>query len=298
MYFERKVRVSFDGVSITPVENLRVSFQVDKDDGEHANRGMIRIYNLNTSSRSALARAFPVETPLIEPVIKCYLFVGYGDRLVQLIGGEVLSATNQRVGPDWITDIEVFTGLLAATVSSIQVSYDGKTSAKKVIDDLLAPIGVDIRYTQEAQAAIEGKAVTDYATSGLSIYETNNFLSRYDLGFVIEEDGIGLVYKKHAARESGRNQNAENTFKQENGLIGTPKVTRSGVEFQALLRPTVRIMQRIYVESQTISQTLQNESRIANEYYVTGIKHTGDTRSDDWFTEITGAYVGLDDGIY
>lgn len=298
MYFERRVRVSFDGVSITPVEKLRVSFQVDKDDGEHSNRGMIRIYNLNASSRSALARAFPVETPLIDPVIKCFLFVGYGDRLVQLIGGEVLSATNQRVGPDWITDIEVFTGLLAATSSSIQVGYDGKTSAKKVIDDLLAPMGLDIRYTPQAQAAIEGKAVTDYATSGLSIYESNSFIARYDLRFTIEEDGIGLVYKKHTAREAERNQTSENTFKQENGLIGTPKVTRSGVEFQSLLRPTVRIMQRVYIESQTISETLQNESRIANEYYVTGVKHTGDTRSDDWFTEITGAYVGLLDGVY
>lgn len=298
MYFERKIRVSFDGVSVAPVEKLRVSFQVDKDDGEHANRGMIRIYNLNASSRSALARAFPIETPFVEPVIKCYLFTGYGDRLVQLIGGEVLSATNQRIGPDWITDIEIYTGLYAATVSNIQISYDGKTSAKKVITDLLAPIGVDIRYTDAAESALQGKTVTDYSTSGLSIYETNNFLSRYGLAFVIEEDGIGLVYVNNSPREGERNQRFENTFNQENGLIGTPKVTRSGIEFQSLLRPTIRIMQRIYVESQTINQTLQNSSNLASEYFVTDIKHIGDTHSDEWFTEITGAYVGLLDGVY
>lgn len=298
MYFDRKVRVSFDGISIPPVEKLRVAFQVDKDDGEHANRGTVRIYNLRASSRSALARAFPVETPFVEPVIKCYLFTGYGDRLVQLIAGEVLSATNVRVGPDWITEIEVFTGIQAATMSNIQVSYDGKTTAKKIINDLLAPIGVDIRFTEDAEKAVQGKTVSDYSTSGLSIYETNNFLSRYNLAFVIEDDGIGLVYVRNQPRENSRDQRSENTFNQESGLIGTPKVTRTGVQFRALLRPTVKVLQRIYVESQTINATLQNESKLASEYFVTGVKHIGDTHSEDWYSEIIGAYVGLAEGIY
>lgn len=297
--FNRNVEVTFEGADINPVTKLRVAFDVEKQDGEQFNTGTIRIYNLNSVSRGSIAKVIHNElTPWAEPIIKCTLRVGYGDQLVQLISGDILFATNQRIGPDWITDIEIYTGRYAALKSDLQISYGKKTSAKKVANDILATIkDVDIHYTQEAEKALQNKSVLSYSMSGIAYNEAVVFLSRYDLKFTIEDDGILLVYKKNEPQDPNRNQTEANTFKPENGLLGSPKVTRSGVEFQALLRPQVKILQRVYVESQSVNETLQNQDRFSNEYFVTGLKHTGDTHSDEWYTDITGSYVGLNEEL-
>ena len=70
MNFNRAIRVVFEGVDIEPITDLRVAFNVDKSDGEQLNRGVITIYNLNPSSRASLSTARPLNTILVEPVIK------------------------------------------------------------------------------------------------------------------------------------------------------------------------------------------------------------------------------------
>lgn len=294
--FNRNVEVSFKGVDILPVSRLRVAFDVSKQDGEQFNNGIIRIYNLNSSSRSALAKVIHnSKTPWVEPIIQCTLKVGYGDELVQLISGDVLIATNQRIGPDWITDIEVYTGWFSSKKSGTQLDYGAKTSAKKVVNDLLSKISdFDIQYTTKAESKLKGKTVQAYTMNGNAYNEAKVFLPRYGLRFSIEDDGILLVHAFNEPRDETRNENNTSTFNPTNGLLDSPKITRVGVEFKALLRPQIKILQRVYVESQSINETLQNQDRFTNEYFITGLKHTGDTYSDEWYTEISGSYVGLD----
>ena len=295
--FNRNIEVSFQGVDITPITKLRISFEVDKQDGEQFNNGKIRIYNLNASSRASLAKIIHYEpTPWAEPIVKCILKVGYGDELVQLISGDILIATNQRVGPDWITDIEIFTGLYDSQKSDVKLDYSKTTSAKKIVNDLLSTIeNVDIQYTVEAEKALSNKKVQDYTMTGIAYNEGRLFLSRFGLDFIIEDDGILLVYVSGEPRETQRNESNSVTFKPANGLLGSPKVTRTGVEFQALIRPQIKILQRVYVESQSVNETLQNQDKYSNEYFVTGLKHSGDTHSDEWYTEITGTYVDINE---
>jgi len=297
MLFERKIRINFSGIKIPPVEKLRISFEVEKSDGSQMNHALIRIYNLNPSSRHALARVVHKKTIMQEPVITCHLAAGYQGELRQLISGDIYTATNQRVGPDWITDIELFTGIGRVKRSASTVSYALKTSAKQIVDELLAPLGLIFRFTSEAFKKLTSETVLSYSASNLSTKAAAVFLDRYRLGLMIEDDNQGLVYALDYPRDS-TTANDSNTFSIKNGLIGSPKVTITGVEFQSLLRPTVKILQRVFVESETINETLQNQNDYRSEYYVTGLKHIGDTHSDEWYTEIEGAYVGVNEGNY
>lgn len=292
--FNRNIEVSFKGVDINPITKLRVIFDVGKHDGENFNAGVIHIYNLNSSSRGALAKLISSDSST-EPTMQCIIRVGYGDQLIQLLAGDVLYATNQRIGPDWLTEIRIYAGLYNARVATINIDYASKTSAIKVTNDLLAKIkGVDIQFTKEAEDILQNKSIKDGTFSGGAYKEAKLFLSRYGLSFKIEDDGVLFVYVVGKPRESTRNQNEANTFSPDNGLLGTPKITSSGVELRSLLRPQIKILQRIYIDSESINETLQNQNRFTNEYFVTGLKHSGDTHSDEWFTEMIGAYVGID----
>jgi len=295
--FNRNIELSFkgDGIKIPPISKLRMSFDIDSQDGSQFYHGVVRIYNLKSSSRAALARViYNSTTPWAKPIITCTLKVGYGKELIQLISGEVFVTTNQRIGADWITDIEVYVGLFAAKKSATTLDYKGKTSAKKIANDLLSKIiGFDIQYTQESEEELKGKTVKQYSMAGNGYNEAKEFLARFSLDFELRSDGVLLVYKKGKPKVANETKTNENTFKPTNGLLGSPKVTRSGVEFQSLLRPNLRLFQHVYIESQTINETLQNQKQVTNKYFITGLKHIGDTWSDEWYSEVVGAYVGV-----
>lgn len=298
MLFNREAKLTFSGVSIPDVTDLRIAFQVDKADGVVFNHALIRVYNLRAHSRNALARTVPYEVPMADPVIAVSLHAGYAGNAVNVITGDVLRAYNYRAGPDWITEIEIYSGMAAATKAIARVSYNGKTTAKKVLEDILAPIGIDIKYTQDAQATLEGQTVPSYTADGKSLTAANEFLSQFNLAFSIIEQGQGLVYAKFKPKNRQATRTNDNSFTTKNGLIGTPKLNRSGAEIRSLLRPEIQLLQRIFVESQTIASTIQNSSNLSAEFYVKKVAHVGDTRSDDWYTDIQAFYANLAPGFY
>ena len=82
-------------------------------------------------------------------------------------------------------------------------------------------------------------------------------------------------------------------------LIGTPQQTQQGVVFTVLQDSRVKLgsvvqlnMTAIRVQPQfpgTIPSILDQN----NSYVVGGIKHTGDTRGESWYTEITGVSLNF-----
>ena len=296
--FKRTVRVVFEGVDIDPIEDLRVAFDVSKSDGEQLNKGTITIWNMRPSSRAALSNARPLNTLLVEPTIKVSLYAGYEDSTKEIITGDVYLSPSVRDGSDWITTIEVYSGITAATLANVNISFDGKTNAKFIAGELGTPLGLDISYTEEASQILENKTYFDFSESGMSVRSLSTFLNRFNLGFTIEEDGKGLVYKLNAPRELDQPRSPENAFNKSNGLVGTPSITRTGVEIVALLRPQIKLLQSFYVESQTINEVLQGNEELTNKYFAKSVRHFGDTHDNQWFTSIEGFYADILDGVY
>lgn len=291
--FGREITISFENVDIEPISNLRIQFRADKSDGQNLNRAQIVIYNLNASSRAALTVARPITTVLVDPVKKVHLFAGYEGNVTEVIAGDIYIANSRRIGTDWITTIEVLSGISAATKSQSNVSFDGSTNALFIASQLIEPMGLSIEYTAEAREILTKTTYEDFSESSNTLKSITNFLRRFDIEFTIEEDNKGLIYKSDSPRELDRPQDDANTFNQGNGLIGSPIVTTTGVEILALLRPGIRILQAIYVGSQTIQSVLQSSDTQTNQYFVKNIRHFGDTHEDEWFTEIEAFYADI-----
>lgn len=298
--FQREYSIIFEGIDIDPIINLRMQFQVDKSDGETLNRGIITIFNLNPSSRAALTHSVHPSTIFIEPIIKVHLFVGYDGNIKEVIAGDIYISHSQRVGTDWVTKIELYSGIAAATNGITTVSYDGTTNAKYIADQLTVPMGISINYTKEALDLLTQYTYEDFSVSATSMRSITQFLKRkeFNMAFTIEEDNKGLVYIDDAPRELNQPRTNANAFNKFNGLIGSPNITRTGVEFLSLIRSEIQLLQSVYVESQTINETLQKDELLTNKYYVKSIRHFGDTHDDEWFTEIQGFYSDLAEGSY
>ena len=298
MLFHRSIKVAFDGVDIDPVTNLRVIFDANKSDGEQLNKATITIFNLRSSSRSALSKPRPLKAGFADNIITVLLYAGYEDNIKEIIAGDIYMAHSTRVGTEWITTIELYSGIAAATLGASSVHFDGKTKAKTISDELLKPLDLSVDYTQDALDALSGVTYSDFSESGMALRSVNVFLKRFGLKFTIEENNKGLVYKDNSPRKRDEAISNVNTFSIKNGLIGSPNITRTGIEFVSLLRPEIHMLDTVFVESQTINEALQKDELLSNKYVVKNIRHFGDNRGDEWFTAIEGFYPDVLDGTY
>lgn len=294
MIFDRVAEVSFKGVDLNPVTDLRIQFALEKHDSVKFNSGRITIFNLGENARNIIARPHHLSRPMAEPVITVALTAGYRGSEIRMFAGDVITAVNARVGPDWITTLELFTGYNAAQKAQAVESVDGSTPASIIINRIVASMLIDVRVTDEAQERMKNERVASFSASGLAFRVAADFLSRYGLAFMIDEDGQGLIYVDDRPRDPNSGKSATNTFSPQTGLIGTPEITYTGINVRSLLRPEMRLFQKFFVESETITRTLQaGGGEIASEYHAKKIAHVGDTRGEEWYTEIEGVYSNL-----
>lgn len=92
-----------------------------------------------------------------------------------------------------------------------------------------------------------------------------------------------------------------------NGLIGTPQQTIDGVYFKCLLDPRIRLRTMVKIDNSYIRQMKLEASQIMTvkgntpqvsflpvildqdgQYQVQNVTHHGDTRGNDWYSEIAG----------
>jgi hypothetical protein len=81
-------------------------------------------------------------------------------------------------------------------------------------------------------------------------------------------------------------------------IQGTPQQTENGVIFRVNLDPRIKVtgvLQKVQIQNAIIQQlaTELGQSLIAplaqtGTYYVCGVRHVGDSRGEDWYTEILG----------
>jgi hypothetical protein len=90
------------------------------------------------------------------------------------------------------------------------------------------------------------------------------------------------------------------------GLIGVPEQTQSGVKVRTLLNPNMKVGQTIQLQNTAINQlrfglsadrstqinnsnanAFLNTANASGLYYVMVANHTGDSRGNDWYTDMT-----------
>lgn len=78
------------------------------------------------------------------------------------------------------------------------------------------------------------------------------------------------------------------------GLIGTPQQTQEGVQFKTLLNPSLKLMTMVKLDNTYIRQMKQQIGQLPvmldqdGQYQCYKVTHVGDTRGDEWYTEVDG----------
>lgn len=285
--FGRVVKVVLEtrGRPVETITGHRVQFDVRKYSTELAdNRATIRFFNLASKTRSVLARRLLDKNR--GPHTTIFLSAGYEDATALLFRGVVVRGVNTKIGPDWATEVNALTAV-AQTSSVFFGENDGyrNTPADTIASLVFSKLkwGNPV-YSPEALEALRAAGMVTQSFSGNVARGLSEFLAGYGLAFTINEDGPVVV-------KIGGPVDPETlvppTISPENGLIGSPEITETGVRAKALLTHEIRILHRFIVKSDTISETLRKPFQ---EYTAHVVRHTGDTHGEPWWTEVSGSY--------
>lgn len=280
------------------VENLRIQFEVSKTVESAPNVAVIKIFNLNPANEAKIKNEF-------DEVI---LNAGYEGALRLVFRGNIKHVYRYREKADYITEIEAGDG--------------DKDYRSAVMNETLAAGTTNAQLVDRAVGSFKGTGGT---TKGAVQINDRARLR----GKVISGNTRDVLHD--VARESGANWSIQDgqlvivktnavlpdeaiVITAETGMLGAPEINDKGIAVKCLMNPQLRVNGAIKldnngikakrVKAQTLGTRYEKEASDPKEpvrldpdgiYKVLKLTHKGDTRGQDWLSEIE--CIGLDQPI-
>lgn len=260
--FGRQFQLDIIGKSDTLViNNLRISFDIDKTINEKPNPATIRVWNLNSSHlNQILSGAFD----------KVALSVGY-QTLTQIYSGDITKASVQRHDLDFILTLECADGFRAYTQARITSTLKSGSNDEQILTELsktLPNVNLGTVEVTNKRQLPRGKVMNG------DTRELLNRLARNSGADWSIQDGELVFLPKNKVLKA-----EAILISQETGMVNAPEHTDDGLELQCLLNPQLVIGGLVEVKSIL--------DYFNGQYKVVKLLHSGDAMEGDWLSKMT-----------
>lgn len=272
-----------DPVSRRAYPMLRTVFTVVKTGKKEPNTAVVDVYNLNLPNRKTLqagadlltefeAQGISHEWPLI-------IEAGYVNTIQQIFSGNVDFVDSHREGNDWMTTFEASDGGKKYSEARLNVTFGPGTTVQILLTTAAAAMGIGL-----------GNSATKFAIAkrGLVLFKkgvtvngrVSKILNKYINGL-----GYSWSIQDGTLQVLAPDETLVGTvvvLNKATGLVGSPEVGEKGiVTARSLLQGTIIPGRRVLIESE----------QVKGFYKAQKVTHTGDTWSQDWYTELEGVPV-------
>ena len=303
------------------VSNLHCVFEVHKKRDEGGSYAVVKIYNLNSQTEQKLITEG--DRLIIEAG---YKGLTKQDHLVDIDTGEpwVTQVDTRKTAMDADDGVQVTIGTEPARYGKI---FDGKItwpsrSKESNVDYVLTLMAIDgddplnLNYISKTVGkglnqrqileTVSKDSETKIPTNVISDNLSPQRLPRGKGFFGSPRDYIRDVCRGNAASyyiEDGQLNtyrlqdvpaNEAMVVTPQTGLIGMPSQTQYGVDFKMLLNPAVKLQTMIKIQGSEVNETTvtpgEQQTPLDDEwiYQAIEVTHRGDTRGNDWYTEVVG----------
>jgi hypothetical protein len=281
-----------DGLDLS---NLRIVFDVKLSDSQTPNTARVRVYNLSQNTVAQIQKEFTNIT----------LQAGYKDNFGTIFFGnikQVIYGSENNV--DTFIDIAAGDGDEAYNYSVVNTTLAAGAKQGDIVTAAIFPM---------SEKGVEKGFIDDSDTVGLPRSKVMYGMSRdYLRQSAINTDTTWSIQagKYQSVKKTSVLPNAAVVLNSKSGLIGTPNQTNDGIIVQSFLNPNIKVASAIQVNQNDIllqivddqqsgdsssdnssgsSSGSSTPSPIAADgfYRVLVANHVGDTRGDDWYTNIT-----------
>lgn len=249
--------------------SLRIRFNVRKTQERTPNHCEVRVYNMSSASRAAMA-----ETNNLMELAAGYLHEG-GPQL--LFKGDVLRVVDLKEGPDWVTLLESGDGAGSLREIRINAAYPENTQVKEVGSYIIGQLQLPVRTGEEL---LTGVYLNGFSFSGRAADALDRVCLKANLTWSVQNGEIVLVPRDQPMPAEAV------VLSPQTGLIGVPEKLddaghrlkddqeKPGWRVTSLLNPNIEPHGLVVLKSQTVSGTFR----------VKVVDHVGDNYSQEWYT--------------
>ena len=279
LYFDRVCKVVIEGAKVITIENSKIQFEIIKSKNAKENTAKVEIYNLAPNTRKLITEQ--------EALVR--IFAGYAQNkgLIEIGQGDISKVKHNRDKTEVVTEIYMAEGIRKIRDNPISISFSSKSKLKlsNIIDNLRTKSNnqFDFRLID-----VDDSKTIDNGYSDLG--SLDQILNNLRLQFGFEWSVQNGIITIKGTKKSVANEIMLLTPK--NGLILHPesvkhvsrrlekssitKQDRKVNSIQALLQPHLQVNDIIAIESQDLK----------GKYEIQKITHKGDTRGNDWYSDM------------
>lgn len=292
-YLRKATLLLVQGEKALDLSELHFTFQTVQEDEESPSNCAVRVFNLSPDTEAVIRKEYS----------RVVLQAGYENSAFGLIfDGTIVQFRKGRTSPTTTyLDILVSDGDIAYNYAMCSKNAAAGTTRKERLDLAMAPMN--------SKGVSAGQLLID-STGG--ILPRGKVLFGLARGIIRSEvQSIGATWsiqngKINVIPLSGYLPTEAVVLNAETGLIGRAEQTSDGIRAKCLLNPKIIVGGLVKIDNKSINETLQKNpdgpSLAYNQYaglqqfatvtadgiyrvYVA--EHKGDTRGQDWYTDIT-----------
>lgn len=274
--FLRQFDLNIGGVGIVTATadgrarpTLGVAFKVEKNSQKQPNPAEVTLWNLSQETRAKVESTKE----------KVALFAGYSGAMFRLFIGDLIYASTQRQGTEWVTKLQIHDGSDAYRSARISESLGPGTlvedAIKKAASALPVPVGnllTHLTPRRGPRAYARGLVL-----SGKAEAELDKLLKNAGFTWSIQDGQLQVLAPGETLPDPVV------VLNDSSGLIGSPEKStkekeRGHVKARSLLQPGLDPGRRVRVEGEAIS----------GDFKVLRTVYTGDSWGTEWYADIEG----------
>jgi hypothetical protein len=266
---------SGDGLLIN--NSLQVTFDISKtsDNKNKTNSAAIEIYNLSDESLKVLDTDYPA----------AYFSAGYvGIGMKLLFSGQVNNVTTRKSGTDRVTQITMGSGYTNLNHELMSELVPPGSNLKEAAQSFVKAIGADRGVFSGTN--MNSTLLYGYPMTGTPKEMLDEFCDKHALEWQLE-DNVLYIHDN----DRGNRENFEEAYvlSKYTGLIENAyrvtgdrrrskkdKAKKQGVQMKILLNPDIQAGDIVKLE----------DTFISGWYKVSDLRHSGDFRGSNWYTEL------------
>lgn len=271
------------------LSQLRITFDVKKDDQTTPNSARICVYNPAPDTINRALREFDTVS----------LDAGYTDGMGLIYAGNIIQVRRLRSGPDIILELSAGDGDTAYNYGVVSTTLAAGATNRDRLQAMARAMAIG---NVDAGAALLSAGTGRALPRGKVLYKpVKDYMREYgrDTGSAVFIDNGKL----QTIRRDGYLPGTPVELAPGTGLIGAAQQTLDGVEASSRLNPEIRIGGLVHIDpaylvaADTTSATASADGKktvhqAAGGYYrVIAADYTGDTHGSPWDVKITGVAV-------
>jgi len=265
------------------IDHLQVRFDVSKSTNEKdsKNSAVVEVYNLSPEHIKTL------ETPYLiaDFSVGYYGKEGALTDIKRLFVGEVVKVTTRKSGPDVVTQLELGEGYLELNHAVLSKLVSPGKTVKDVFEEIRQSVP-NISRGVYAGTNVNNRILSGYPLMGEPRRLLDKLAEAYSVDYRIDDN---VLYVNDSTGAINNPDAQAFVVSQDSGLIDIPYVVQSGsrrskedeeaknaTQWKMLLNPDIKPGEIVRLEYMDFT----------GWYKVESVRHTGDFRGSDWYTEV------------